>query len=273
VRHDGGGNDHIKKNSKLWSCRTRGARDDAGHGVSPSLSRTPRVGPSAVEGQRRILAFTIGGRASTSRSATRGALDELGMTGSTFACGVTRAARAATPEFAIVLVSGISSATILTGGRGGGTIGWRAVRTERRPGGPGAMVSKSDRAQEARGACPPPDRPAPTTEPLSSAPEPPRLHRRSRFTSPRIELLARERAQRVRHDDRLERLHPQSGALDQGLVREHGGDDDGRRNPRFFQPDGVVRTARRAAASITDPGERDVVLGGDPRQQRVVGNR
>ena len=77
----------------------------------------------------------------------------------------------------------------------------------------------------------------------------------------------------MRDDDRRELVQTKRRAPNERLVLEDGRDDDGGRNPRFLEPNGVVRTARRAAASITDPGERDVVLGGDPRQQRVVGNR
>ena len=80
-----------------------------------------------------------------------------------------------------------------------------------------------------------------------------------------VELFGGERAERVRHDDGAECVHAERGTLDGGFMLEDGGDDDGCGNAGLFQADGVVRTARRAASSITDADQRDVVLRGDAR--------
>jgi hypothetical protein len=61
--------------------------------------------------------------------------------------------------------------------------------------------------------------------------EPPRANLRGGFSRARIELFGRDRAQRVRDHDRLERFHAERGALHEGFVLEDGGDDDGGRNP------------------------------------------
>lgn len=99
---------------------------------------------------------------------------------------------------------------------------------------------------------------------------PNREHLRCGFVGAGVELLGGEGAQRVRHDDRPQRVHAERGALDGGLMFEDGGDDDGCGNAGLLQADGVVRTARRAAPSITDPDQRDVVLRRDPRDQLVL---
>ena len=67
-----------------------------------------------------------------------------------------------------------------------------------------------------------------------------------RFGCALFELFARERAEWMGHDDGFERVHAERFTLDLGLVQEHGRNKYGGRYAQCFEPDGVVRTARRA---------------------------
>ena len=86
-----------------------------------------------------------------------------------------------------------------------------------------------------------------------------------------LDLLVGERAERVFDDDRGEIVHTESITLHLCLVQEFRGHDNCRGAAGGFQSNAVMRTARRARPSIADRGHRDVVIGGDGRDQRWVG--
>jgi phosphomannomutase len=67
-------------------------------------------------------------------------------------------------------------------------------------------------------------------------------------------------------DDRGKIGHAERVALHLGLVQKFGRDDDRGRAAQAFETDSVMRTARRAGASIADRGQDDVVVGRDPRE-------
>jgi hypothetical protein len=81
---------------------------------------------------------------------------------------------------------------------------------------------------------------------------------------PLVELFDRERAQRMTYDYRLEIGHAESLSLYLRFVEKDGRYDYCARQPRGLEPDGVVRTARRARPSITDSDEGYIVLANDP---------
>lgn len=86
-----------------------------------------------------------------------------------------------------------------------------------------------------------------------------------------VDLGVGQGAERMVDDDRRQIGQAQRVALHQRLVQKLAGDDDRRRAAQGFETDGVMRTARRARASIADRRENDVVLGGDLRDERRIG--
>ena len=72
-------------------------------------------------------------------------------------------------------------------------------------------------------------------------------------------------------DGRSEIGHAEGLALHQRFVQEFGGDDDRGRAAQGFEADGVMRTARRARASIADRGQDHIVFGRDGFDQSRIG--
>jgi len=107
--------------------------------------------------------------------------------------------------------------------------------------------------------------------PSHLSPEPARDGLLRRLGGAGVDLGLGDRAEGVVDHDGREVGHTEGGALHLGLVRELGGNDDRGRAAQGFEGDAVMRTARRARPSIADRGQDDVVLGGDPRDQRRVG--
>ncbi len=66
--------------------------------------------------------------------------------------------------------------------------------------------------------------------------------------------------------------HAKRVALHIGLVDELGGHHHRDRFAQRLKGDAVMRTARRTRPSIADGGQDDVVVGGDGRDKRRVGD-
>jgi len=84
---------------------------------------------------------------------------------------------------------------------------------------------------------------------------------------PLVDFCVGQCAERVLNDDGNELVHAECIALHLRLVQKLRGDDDRRRAAGGFEPDPVMRTARRARPSVADRGQYDVVHRGDRHYQ------